>query len=364
MARHAEGSRLKQLVTIIPYGWLIAFFFVPFCLIFKISLSDQTRARPPYVPQLNFGEGLSGLLNFLRDLDFENFTTLGTDYFYLRSYLHSVQTAILATFLILLIAYPLAYGITRTPQKWRTFLLTLVILPFWTSFLVRVYAWMTILKPNGFLDMAAQSFGFNPGAAVLLNTDSAVVIGIVYTYLPFMVLPLFATLDKLDDSLLEAARDLGASAFKCFTSITIPLSLPGILAGCLLVFIPILGEFVIPDLLGGTGTAMIGKTLWTEFFDNQDWPLSAAIAVGMLIILVFPIIVLQRIQAATATTEISNGNSGASRRFSLVNWSAVFLGLTFIYLPIFLVIIFSFNNNRLVTVWGLLFTQMVCLTLP
>ena len=339
-------------MTVIPYVWLIAFFLVPFCLIFKISLSDQARARPPYLPQLGLSDGFSGFLNFLQGLDFENFVTLATDLFYLRSYLHSVQTAVTSTFLILLIAYPVAYGITRAPRSWRTFLLTLVILPFWTSFLVRVYAWMTILKPNGFLDMAAQGLGFNAGAAALLNSDSAVLIGIVYSYLPFMVLPLYAALDKLDDTLLEAARDLGASAFKIFTSITVPLSLPGILAGCLLVFIPIVGEFVIPDLLGGTGTAMIGKTLWTEFFNNQDWPLSAAIAVGMLLILIIPIAILQRVQAATSVKQLASGSSGSARRFSVINRAAVFLGLLFIYLPILLVIIFSFNNSRLVTVWG------------
>lgn len=351
LSRDIWASRFKNAVIVIPYVWLIAFFFVPFCLIFKISLSDQARARPPYLPQFDFSDGFSGIWSFLAGLDGENFYTLASDFYYVRSYLHSIETAVIATILILLISYPMAYGLSRAPRNWRSFLLTLVILPFWTSFLVRVYAWMTILKPNGFLDLIAQSLGFSPGSAVLLNSDSAVLIGIVYSYLPFMVLPLYATLDKLDDTLLEAARDLGASAFKSFASITIPLSLPGILAGCLLVFIPIVGEFVIPDLLGGTGTTMIGKTLWTEFFNNQDWPISAAIAVGMLIVLIIPIVILQRVQAANAVNQGSS-TSQTMRRLSLTNMASVAIGLLFIYLPILLVIIFSFNNSRLVTVWG------------
>ena len=352
MIRRVEGSRWKFAVIAVPYLWLIAFLLVPFGLIFKISLSDQARARPPYLPLLDWSGGFAAMREFLLGLDLENFATLLTDFFYTRSYLQSVQMAAISTILILLIAYPLAYGLTRAPIAWRSFLLTLVILPFWTSFLVRVYAWMTILKPNGFLDMAGQFLGLKAGTMALLNTDWAVLIGIVYSYLPFMVLPLYTSLDKMDGALTEAARDLGASAPRSFTSITIPLSLPGIFAGCLLVFIPIVGEFVIPDLLGGTGTAMIGKTLWTEFFRNQDWPLSAAIAMGMLIILIIPIILLQRVQAATAVTQAASSASPSERHFSYTNKAFVALGLLFIYLPIVLVIIFSFNANRLVTVWG------------
>jgi len=351
MTRSAEGSRWRVAIVAIPYLWLIAFLLVPFGLILKISLSDQARARPPYLPQFDWNDGFAGLWTFLRGLDLENFITLGSDLFYGRSYLQSVQIAVVGTVLVLLVAYPLAYGLTRAPIRWRGFLFTLVILPFWTSFLVRIYAWMTILKPNGFLDMGGQLVGLSPGTLALLNTNWAVLIGIVYSYLPFMVLPLYTTLDKIDDTFSEAARDLGASTAKCFTSITIPLSLPGVMAGSLLVFIPMVGEFVIPELLGGTGSAMIGKTLWTEFFNNQDWPLSAAIAIGMLVILFIPIVLLRRVQVAAAMSEAGSGGAG-QRHFSWVSRISVSLGLLFIYVPILLVIAFSFNNSRLVTLWG------------
>jgi len=346
--RSAEGSRWKFAIIAIPYLWLIAFLLVPFGLILKISLSDQARARPPYLPQFDWNSGLTA---FLRDLDFENFAVLASDFFYSRSYLQSVQIAAIGTVLVLLVAYPLAYGLTRAPPRWRGFLFTLVILPFWTSFLVRIYAWMIILKPNGFLDMGGQLLGLSPGTLALLNSTWAVLIGIVYSYLPFMVLPLYTTLDKIDGTFCEAARDLGASAARCFVTIIIPLSLPGVMAGSLLVFIPMVGEFVIPELLGGVGSAMIGKTLWTEFFNNQDWPLSAAIAIGMLVILFVPIVLLQRVQVAAAMNETGAGG-GAQRHFSRINKMSVILGLAFIYLPILLVIAFSFNDSRLVTIWG------------
>jgi putrescine transport system permease protein len=346
--QNAEGSRWKFAIIAIPYLWLIAFLLVPFGLILKISLSDQARARPPYLPQFDWSTGLTA---FLRNLDFENFVVLASDLFYGRSYLQSVQTAAIGTVLVLLVAYPLAYGLTRAPSRWRGFLFTLVILPFWTSFLVRIYAWMIILKPNGFLDMGGQLLGLSPGTLALLNSNWAVLIGIVYSYLPFMVLPLYTTLDKIDGTFCEAARDLGASAARCFVTITIPLSLPGVMAGALLVFIPMVGEFVIPELLGGVGSAMIGKTLWTEFFNNQDWPLSAAIAIGMLVILFVPIVLLQRVQVAAAMNETGAGG-GAQRHFSWINKTSVGLGLSFIYLPILLVIAFSFNDSRLVTIWG------------
>ena len=346
--RSAEGSRWKFAIIAIPYLWLIAFLLVPFGLILKISLSDQARARPPYLPQFDWSTGLTA---FLRGLDFENFAVLATDFFYGRSYLQSVQIAAIGTILVLLVAYPLAYGLTRAPPRWRGFLFTLVILPFWTSFLVRIYAWMIILKPNGFLDMGGQLLGLSPGTLALLNSTWAVLIGIVYSYLPFMVLPLYTTLDKIDGTFCEAARDLGASAARCFVTIIIPLSLPGVMAGSLLVFIPMVGEFVIPELLGGVGSAMIGKTLWTEFFNNQDWPLSAAIAIGMLVILFVPIVLLQRVQVA-ATMNETGSNGGAQRHFSWINKLSVILGLAFIYLPILLVIAFSFNDSRLVTIWG------------
>ena len=347
-----RGTGISKLALIvIPYLWLLTFFGMPFLLILKISLSDKARARPPYIPQLDPATGISGLIDFVRGLDFENFTTLLTDHFYIRSYLLSVQTAILSTALILVIAYPIAFGMTRAPAKWRNALLALVVLPFWISFLIRVYAWMTILKPNGFLDMFGQLFGLKEGTLALLNSPSAVVIGIIYAYLPFMILPLYSTLDKLDDTLLEASSDLGATGFQSFLRITLPLSLPGIYAGSLLVFIPMIGEFVIPDLLGGSDSAMIGKTLWTEFFNNQDWPLSSAIAVGMLLLLVLPIAALQRAQKSSDVRQASIG-SPAGRRWSIFNVASVAASLAVMYLPILLVIAFSFNESRLVTVWA------------
>ena len=347
----ARDGGTRGRTAVIPFLWLIAFFVVPFLLILKISLSDRARARPPYLPQLDLGEGASGLWTFLSGLDLENYATLLTDGYYVRSYLLSVETAAISTILVLLIAYPMAYGLTRAPLRWRPLLLALVVLPFWISFLVRVYAWMAILKPNGFLDHFGQAVGLDPGTLALLNTRPAVIIGIVYSYLPFMILPLFTVLDKLDDSLLEASRDLGASAFRTFRSITLPLSLPGIYAGCLLAFIPMVGEFVIPDLLGGNDTALIGRTLWTEFFNNQDWPLAAAIAVGMLVILIIPIAALQRAQARADVRQVQAGLAGG-RRWSAFNKAAIGIGLGFIYLPIALVMVFSFNESRLVTVWA------------
>ena len=338
-------------VAAAPFLWLFVFFVVPFGLIFKISLSDQARARPPYLPQLDLADGFSGIWPFLSGLDLENYTTLLTDSFYFRSYLVSVETAVIATVITLFIAYPMAYGLARAPRRWRPLLLALVVLPFWISFLIRVYAWMAILKTNGFLDLIGQSLGSAAGDFALLNTQSAVIIGIVYSYLPFMVLPLYSVLDKMDDTLVEASRDLGASAIRTFFSITFPLSLPGVYAGCLLAFIPMVGEFVIPDLLGGNDTALIGKTLWTEFFNNQDWPLSSAIAVGMLAILVVPIVLLQKAQARADVRSQVSGGQGA-RTWSWVGLSAVTLGLAFIYLPILLVVVFSFNESRLVTLWS------------
>jgi ABC-type spermidine/putrescine transport system permease subunit I len=346
-----QGGGTSRRIAVAPYLWLISFFVVPFLLILKISLSDQVRARPPYFPQLELKDGFAGFWSFLSGLDFENYRTLLTDSFYFRSYLLSLETAVVATTITLLIAYPMAYGLTRAPQKWRNLLLALVVLPFWISFLIRVYAWISILKPNGFLDMLGQGVGLAAGTLALLNSKSAVIIGIVYSYLPFMVLPLFTVLDKLDDSLIEASRDLGASTWRTFISITLPLSLPGIYAGCLLAFIPMVGEFVIPDLLGGNDTALIGKTLWTEFFNNQDWPLASAIAIGMLFLLLLPIAALQKAQARADVRQNSSGSS-ADRTLSAFNLAAVVAGLSFIYLPIILVMAFSFNDSRLVTVWA------------
>jgi putrescine transport system permease protein len=286
----------RALVTAVPYLWLLVFFLAPFLIVLKISLSEMAIAMPPYRPVFTF-EDLSGFLDKLRQLTLANYRWLAQDALYWRAYLSSLSIAGLSTLITLLVGYPLAYGMARAPRALRPTLLMLVILPFWTSFLIRVYAWIGILKPEGLLTVALQGFGLlGEGEQVrILNTTAAVHIGIVYSYLPFMVLPLYANLERQDESLLEAARDLGCTRTGAFWKITLPLSLPGIVAGSFLVFIPAVGEFVIPDLLGGSQTLMIGRTLWNEFFLNRDWPVSSAVAVVLLAILVLPIMLFQRL---------------------------------------------------------------------
>ncbi len=288
---------LRRLLLIgIPYAWLLVFFLVPFVIVIKISLSDIALAIPPYTPTLDLADGWQGIKDFLAELDIENFTFLTTDPLYVKAYWSSLQIAFISTALTLLVAYPMAYGMARAPEEWRATLMMLVILPFWTSFLIRVYSWMGILGKEGFLNASLLWLGIIDEPLTILNTNTAVYIGIVYTYLPFMILPIYATLEKLDDSLLEAAEDLGCTRASAFWSVTLPLSRPGVVAGCFLVFIPALGEFVIPSLLGGSDTLMIGKVLYEEFFSNRDWPVASAVAVVLLLILVIPIILFQRNQ--------------------------------------------------------------------
>lgn len=294
MPRQFDWGRF--LLIAIPFLWLLIFFLLPFAIVVKISLSDTANALPPYVPTLNLSEGLSGITSFFSQLDLDSFAWLLDDKIYFLSYLNSLKIAFISTLLTLLIGYPMAYGLAKSPQRWRTILLMLVILPFWTSFLIRVYAWIGILKPEGLLNMGLMSLGLIDTPLAIINTPTAVYIGIVYSYLPFLVLPLYASLEKLDQTLIEAALDLGCSPIKAFWQVTFPLSLPGVVAGCFLVFIPAMGEFVIPDLLGGSDTIMIGKTLWSEFFGNRDWPIASAVAVVLLLSLVVPIVIFQRIQ--------------------------------------------------------------------
>lgn len=258
-------------------------------MVFKISLSDSVLAIPPYSPTMK--DGLWGLLS---QLDIENFTFLTTDDLYWKAYLSSARIALISTFLTLIVGYPIAYAMARAPQEWRATLMMLVILPFWTSFLIRVYAWIGILSTEGFLNQFLMGIGIISEPLVVLNTNTAVYIGIVYTYVPFMILPIYAALERLDGSLIEAAEDLGCSRLQAFWLVTIPLSKNGIIAGCFLVFIPALGEFVIPSLLGGSGTLMIGKVLFEEFFSNRDWPVASAVAVILLLILIIPIVLFQR----------------------------------------------------------------------
>lgn len=288
---------MRRFVLIVtPYVWLLALFLVPFLIVVKISLSDVALARPPYTPQLDWSAGWQGVRDFFTELDFENFVFLTTDDLYWKAYLSSLQIAVISTLMALAIGYPIAYAMARAPEHWRPTLMMLVILPFWTSFLIRVYSWIGILSQGGLLNAFLLWLGVIDEPLIILNTPTAVYIGIVYTYLPFMVLPIYATLERMDDSLTEAAMDLGCSRIKAFWLVTFPLSRPGIVAGCFLVFIPAIGEFVIPSLLGGSRTLMIGKVLWEEFFNNRDWPVASAVAVVLLLILIIPIVLFQKNQ--------------------------------------------------------------------
>jgi putrescine transport system permease protein len=287
----------SRLVIIVPYLWLLFFFLAPFVIVFKISLSTTAIAMPPYTPAFSLEDGFAGLWSQLQELNFDNYLWLTDDPLYLNAYLSSLWIAGVSTLLALLVGYPIAYGMARAPVSLRPTLLMLVILPFWTSFLIRVYAWIGILKPEGLLNQLLLSLGVIDTPLVILNTHTAIFIGIVYSYLPFMILPLYSSLEKMDYSLIEAALDLGCRPITAFWKITFPLSLPGVIAGCMLVFIPAVGEFVIPDLLGGSQTLMIGKTLWNEFFANRDWPVSSAVAVILLLLLIVPIMIFQFAQA-------------------------------------------------------------------
>lgn len=294
--RRLVGALIMKRFALIavPYLWLFLLFLVPFVIVLKISLSDAALARPPYYPHMDLGAGLAGLREFFAELDFENFVFLTEDDLYWKAYLSSLKIAFVSTVLTLIVGYPLALGMARAPQEWRPTLLMLVILPFWTSFLIRVYAWMGILSQEGYLNKTLMWLGVIDDPLVILNTNIAVYIGIVYTYLPFMVLPLYSSLEKLDESLLEAAEDLGCSRFQAFWLVTFPLSKAGIIAGSFLVFIPVIGEFVIPSLLGGSQTLMVGKVLFEEFFSNRDWPVASAVAIILLLILIIPIVLFQR----------------------------------------------------------------------
>ena len=293
LRRPLSGRLGRTLVGLPPYFWLLLFFLIPFLIVLKISFSETQAAIPPYVPLIGWAE--DAVLQIRLNLG--NYRYLLTDELYAAAYLNSLKIAAISTCCCLLIGYPMAYAIARSPKTLRTPLLMLVVLPFWTSFLIRVYAWMGILKNEGLLNSFLQWIGVISQPLQMLETDFAVYVGIVYSYLPFMILPLYATLEKMDLSLLEAAADLGCRPFRAFLSVTLPLSIPGMIAGSMRVFIPAVGEFVIPDLLGGPDTLMIGKVLWSEFFDNRDWPAASAVAVAMLVLLVAPIMIFQHYQS-------------------------------------------------------------------
>ena len=286
----------RSVVTAVPYLWLLLFFLIPFVIVLKISFSTSQIAMPPYEPLLHW----AGDKVLQIKLNLGNFAFLVEDNLYWKAYLNSIWVASVSTFFCLLLGYPIAYAIARSNPSARNILMLLIVLPFWTSFLLRVYAWIGILKNNGLLNNFLIWIGAIDQPIQMLQTDFAVYVGIVYSYLPFMILPLYANLEKMDLTLLEAAADLGCRPWQGFLKITLPLSLPGVRAGCLLVFIPAVGEFVIPSLLGDPGMLMIGKVLWTEFFNNRDWPVASAVAIVLLLFLVIPMMYFQRAQDAEA----------------------------------------------------------------
>jgi len=289
-------TRPARLAALAPYVWMVLFFLVPFGFVLKIALSQTAIAQPPYVPVFDLAAGWDALATALSALSVENFKLLVSDNLYILSYIRSLVVALTSTAILLVIGYPMAYGMSRLPQRWQPIAMMLVIVPFWTSFLIRIYAWINVLQHDGLLNKMLLMLGIIDKPMAWLSTDSAMYLGIVYSYFPFMILPLYATLSKMDGALLEAAADLGASKLKAFWLVTVPLSLPGVGAGVLLCFIPIVGEFVIPDLLAGSDRMMIGQTLWLEFFTNKDWPVASAIAIVLLAVLLIPLLVYEKLQ--------------------------------------------------------------------
>jgi putrescine transport system permease protein len=286
-----------RIAILIPYLWLAVLLLLPFLIVFKISLSQYADKQPPYVPELDLAAGTAALKGFFAALSLDNYLTLFTDPLYYWSYVRSLEIATVSTVILLLTGYPVAYAMARAPRRLQGMLVMLIILPFFTSFLIRVYAWINILQHDGLLNQVLMALGFLHEPATWISTDTAVYIGIVYSYFPFMVLPLYATLEKQDATLGEAAADLGCPPWKAFWLVTVPLSRSGIVAGSLLCFIPIVGEYVIPDLLGSSATQMIGQTLWDEFFHNTDWPVASAIAMVLLCLLVGPIVLFQHAES-------------------------------------------------------------------
>ncbi len=297
MTAHRIFTRPARFAAIAPYIWMVLFFLLPFGFVLKISLSQTVIAQPPYIPVILLADGWSSIRSALSQLVPDNFTLLVSDDLYILSYLRSLTVALLSTAMLLIAGYPVAYGMSRLPRSYQSLAMMLVIVPFWTSFLIRIYAWINILQHDGLLNAVLVALHIVDKPLVWLSTDSAMYLGIVYSYFPFMILPLYATLAKMDHALLEAAADLGCSRMKAFWLVTFPLSLPGIGAGALLCFIPIVGEFVIPDLLAGSDRMMIGQTLWLEFFSNKDWPVASAIAIVLLLLLLVPVLVYEKLQS-------------------------------------------------------------------
>ncbi|MGE0666639.1 MAG: ABC transporter permease subunit [Sphingomonadales bacterium] len=289
--RFRERGALGRFAALaIPYAWLVLFFLLPLLIVLKISVSESVMGIPPYEPILKFVENAKVQIH----LTFSNFLLLLRDDVYAVAYVNSIRIAAISTLFAGVLGYTMAYAIARSPLRWRYLLLMLIIIPFWTSFLIRIYAMIGFLKDNGLINNVLMSLGVIDQPLAIMYTPTAIYIGIVYSYLPFMILPIYAALERMDPSLLEAANDLGAPPWKAFLKVTLPLSMPGVVAGSLLVFIPAVGEFVIPELLGGLGSPMIGKVLWAEFFSNRDWPVSSAVAVAMLALLVIPVMLFDR----------------------------------------------------------------------
>ncbi len=286
----------RKIIICLPYIWLLLFFLVPFVIVLKISMAESMIARPPYSSLLVWGEDFALQIQ----LTFANFIYLTEDSLYWVGYLNSLKIAAISTFFCLLLGYPMAYGIARSAPATRNILLLLIILPFWTSFLLRIYAWMGMLNKQGVINNLLVGLGIIDDPITMMNTDFAVYIGIVYSYLPFMILPLYTNLERMDLSLHEAAMDLGSKPWQVFKDVTLPLSVPGIIAGSLLVFIPATGEYVIPALLGDPSNPMIGRVLFDEFFSNRDWPVASSVAIVLLFLLVVPIILFQQYQMRQA----------------------------------------------------------------
>lgn len=294
MSARRRLSLGQLLLLAIPYLWIGAFFLAPMLLIAKISLSQSVLARPPYRPIFERSDSLSEIWAKAQSFTLDSYRALISDTLYVESYLSSLAIAGVATLATLIVAYPFALAMARAPERWRPILIGLAVAPFWTSFLIRVYAWIALLKDEGLINQALMALGLISAPIEMFATSGAVVIGIVYSYLPFMLLPVYAALEKQDASLREAAADLGASPAQAFLRVTLPLSREGVIAGTLLVFIPAVGEFVIPDLLGGSGTLMIGRTLWNDFFSNHDWPAASAAAIALVALLLIPLLLWER----------------------------------------------------------------------
>ncbi len=289
-------SLRRWAVLAAPYLWLLVFFIAPMALVAKISFSHPAEARPPYEPVFSLSDGVAGAFEKLRALNLDAYRAFAADSLYLDSFLTSLGIAAISTLITLLIAYPFALTMARAPRRLRPILIGLAVAPFWTSFLIRVYAWIALLKDEGLINRALMALGVIHEPLGVYATNVAVVIGIVYSYLPFMLLPLYSALERQDPLLREAAADLGATPASIFWRVTLPLSRPGVIAGCLLVFIPAVGEFVIPDLLGGSDTLMIGRTIWNDFFANRDWPAASAAAMLLLLLLLGPLLLAERLR--------------------------------------------------------------------